>query len=178
MTGDLLRFLKRIRYSRSRNFTRQISSLWNWRKYTKLVQKLPNWPQTVYFCQWRQLYGCFHKIWSAPRLCFRDFIIFAICYDIQDSFEHTTSKLFADDFNIFLFHKDIKSLYSLANTELDSLNEWLLANKRSLSIGQDKYTKYTLFAPKRYPDIHNLREVSISGQTVPYTTLNILGCIS
>ena len=91
--------------------------------------------------------------------------------DIQHAFEHATPKLFADDINLFLFHKDLKSLYSLANTELDSLNEWLLANKLSLSIGQDKDTKYTLFAPKKYPDIQNLPELSISGQTVPYTTV-------
>ena len=67
--------------------------------------------------------------------------------------------------------QDLKSLYSLANTELDSLNEWLLANKLSLSIGQDKDTKYTLFAPKKYPDIQTLPQLSISGQTVPYTTV-------
>ena len=48
--------------------------------------------------------------------------------------------------NLFLFHKDIEPLYSLANTELDSLDEWLLANKLSLSISQDKDTIYTLFA--------------------------------
>ena len=38
-------------------------------------------------------------------------------------------------------------------------------------MGQDKDTKYTLFAPKKYPDIQNLPQLSISGQTVPYTTV-------
>ena len=90
--------------------------------------------------------------------------------DIQNAFLNATPKLFADDINVFIFHKDIKTLYSLANTELESLNEWLLANKLSLSIGDDKDTKYTLFSPKKYPEITTLPNLHIAGQSVPYTT--------
>ena len=91
--------------------------------------------------------------------------------DIQHAFTHASPKLFADDINLFIFHKDLKTLYSLANTELESLNTWLLANKLSLSIGENKDTKYTLFSPKSYPDIDKLPFLYISGQLVPYTTV-------
>ena len=87
--------------------------------------------------------------------------------DIQNAFTNVTPKLFADDINLFIFHKDLKTLYSLANEELESLNGWLLANKLSLSIGAGKDTKYTLFSPKTYPTINNLPELHISGQPVP-----------
>ena len=59
----------------------------------------------------------------------------------------------------------------MANTELESLNSWLLSNKLSLSIGENKDTKYTLFSPKAYPDIDKLPKLHISGQLVPYTPI-------
>ena len=89
--------------------------------------------------------------------------------DIQHAFVNATPKLFADDINIFLFHSDIKTLYNLANTELKSLNEWILANKLSLSIGEGKDTKYTLFSPGKYPDVNKLPQLYISEQLVPCT---------
>ena len=87
--------------------------------------------------------------------------------DIQNAFTSATPKLFADDINIFLFGKDLKGLFSTANTELASLSEWLLANKLTLSIGQDKDTKFTLFANKQPT---NLPKLSFQGQEVPFTT--------
>ena len=75
-----------------------------------------------------------------------------------------------DDINLFLFHKDVKTLFSIANDELESLNLWLLPNKLSLSIGEGKDTKYTLFSPQKYPDFTKLPKLQISGQPVPYTT--------
>ena len=77
---------------------------------------------------------------------------------VFNDFTNATPKLFADDINVFLFHKDLKTLYLQANRELDSLNEWLLANKLSLSIGEDKDTKYTLFSPTKYTDTSKLRK--------------------
>ena len=59
----------------------------------------------------------------------------------------------------------------MANTELESLNTWLLSNKLSLIIGENKDTKYTLFSPKTCPDIDKLPELHISGQPVPYTPI-------
>lgn len=95
---------------------------------------------------------------------------------IQNAFTKAVPKLFADVTNVFIFHKEIKTLFSLANTELESLNSWLLSNKLSLSNGENKDTKYTLFSPKTYPDIDKLPTLHISGQIVPYTPIiNYLG---
>ena len=91
--------------------------------------------------------------------------------DIQNAFVNVTPKLFADVINVFIFQKDCKALYQLANTELESLNEWLLANKLPLSIGKDKDTKYTLFSPKKYPGINSLLKLHIAIQKLPFTTM-------
>ena len=98
--------------------------------------------------------------------------------DIQNAFTNATPKLFADDINLFIFHKDLKTLYSLANMELELLNEWLLAHRLSLSIGADKDTTHTLFSQKKHPDTKNLPKLHISGQVVPYTdTIKYLGVL-
>ena len=68
--------------------------------------------------------------------------------DVQNVFTSATRKLFADNRIIFLFGKDLKGLLSTAKIELASLSEWLLANKLTFSISQDKDTKFTLFANK------------------------------
>ena len=41
--------------------------------------------------------------------------------------------MFADDTNLFYFHKNIKTLFQIVNSELKLVNEWLLANKLSLN---------------------------------------------
>ena len=87
--------------------------------------------------------------------------------NIQNAFTSATPKLFADDISIFLFGKDLKGLFSTANTELASLSEWLLANKLTLSIGQDKDTKFTLFANKQ---ALNLPKLSFQGHEVLFTS--------
>ena len=40
--------------------------------------------------------------------------------------------MFADDANHFYEHKDLKTLFSLGNQELQKINEWFEANKPSL----------------------------------------------
>ena len=53
-------------------------------------------------------------------------------------------RLFADDSNLFIYHKDLVTLFQITNTMLSHLNDWFLANK--LSINFDK-TNYMLFKP-------------------------------
>ena len=50
--------------------------------------------------------------------------------------------MFADDTNLFYSHKDINSLFTIVNEELNKLTEWIRANSLSLNIGK---TKYSLF---------------------------------
>ena len=51
---------------------------------------------------------------------------------------NTVPKLFSDDTNIFIFHKTKDASFKIANKKLDSLANWLLANKLSLSVGIDR----------------------------------------
>ena len=46
--------------------------------------------------------------------------------------------LFADDTHLFYDHKDLKTLFSLVNQELQKINEWFEANKLSLNVGKTK----------------------------------------
>ena len=50
--------------------------------------------------------------------------------------------MFTDDTNLFYEHKDLKTLFSLVNQELQKINEWFDANKLSVNVGK---TKYSLF---------------------------------
>ena len=61
------------------------------------------------------------------------------------------SIMFPDDTNLFYEHKDLKTLFTLVNQELQKINEWFGANKLSLNVGK---TKYSLFhKPSRKADL-------------------------
>ena len=49
--------------------------------------------------------------------------------------------IFTDDTNLFYFHKNIKTLFQIVNSELKLVSEWFLANKLSLNTKR----KYVLF---------------------------------
>ena len=81
--------------------------------------------------------------------------------DISHSSSLLSFILFADDTNIFLSGKDIQSMFSTINIELNNVYEWCNANK--LTIHPDK-TKYMVFHPsRRKPELDNLN-VTIHGQ--------------
>ena len=42
--------------------------------------------------------------------------------------------MFPDDMNHFYEHKDLKTLFSLVNQELQKVNEWFKANEISLNV--------------------------------------------
>ena len=52
--------------------------------------------------------------------------------------------MFADDTNLFLFHKNIDTLFAIMNVELENVSTWFKSNKLSLNV--DK-TKWSLFHP-------------------------------
>ena len=52
--------------------------------------------------------------------------------------------MFADDTNLFLSHKNIDTLFSNMNRELENVSAWFKSNKLSLNV--DK-TKWFLFHP-------------------------------
>ena len=41
--------------------------------------------------------------------------------------------MFADNTNLFYFHKNIKTFFQVVNSELKLVNDWFLANKLSLN---------------------------------------------
>ena len=52
--------------------------------------------------------------------------------------------MFADDANLFFSHKNIDTLFTIVNVELENVSTWFKSNKLSLTI--DK-TKWSLFHP-------------------------------
>ena len=90
--------------------------------------------------------------------------------DMENALNFTKPKLFADDSNLFLFHKDIKTLFSNANKDLQSLSEWLIANKLSLSVGNDKDSRYTIFSPTKLPQTTVLPKLHVGDKEIPRAT--------
>ena len=86
-----------------------------------------------------------------------------------NGFKTTVPKLFADETNIFIFHKTKETLFQIANTELESLENWLLANKLSLSIGINKETRFSFFTPTTTEDKSNLPNLKLLVQNTPRT---------
>ena len=73
---------------------------------------------------------------SGPLL----FLIFV--NDLHKVTKYLVPIMFADDTNLFCFHKNIKTLFQIINSELKVVTEWFLANKLSLNA---KKTNYVLF---------------------------------
>ena len=65
--------------------------------------------------------------------------------DISASSDLLSFLLFADDTNLFLSHKDLKTLNDTANQELCKVANWLAANKLSLNV---KKTHFVIFKTK------------------------------
>ena len=61
------------------------------------------------------------------------------------------------------------SLSKIANTELKILENWLLANKLSLSIGIDKETKFSFFTTNKNEQKDNLPNLKLLNQNLPQT---------
>lgn len=56
-------------------------------------------------------------------------------------------RLFADDSNIFIIDNTINGLFLKANSALDSINKWLIANQLTLNI---ENTNYRIFKPNEF----------------------------
>lgn len=95
--------------------------------------------------------------------------------DIQSVTQQGHPILFADDTNIIYSHKQLATLCTLANSELDSISNWFIANKLTVNI--DK-TKYILFHPPNKTDLSNVIQIEINGQALERVqTIKFLGVI-
>ena len=72
--------------------------------------------------------------------------------------------LFADDTNIFFYHKDLPTLVTILNVELARVSSWFNANK--LTVHPDK-SKFIIFHPRRKQI--NLSDIHISISNSPIT---------
>ena len=87
--------------------------------------------------------------------------------DIACSLTKSNIKLFADDSNLFVISENPIKLFNIANCELSSLSNWIIANK--LHVNYNK-TNYILFEPKAKAnvtyDINNLPTIILDGNTI------------
>ena len=60
-----------------------------------------------------------------------------------------SSVMFADDSNFFLSDKNIDSLFTKMNIELDKISTWFKANKLSLNVSKTKFTLFHSSGKKR-----------------------------
>jgi len=62
--------------------------------------------------------------------------------DIYNAIPNAKVKLFADDTNLFLYDKNLTSLFSSANENLKCLHKWFVANKLSLNVTKTCYSVF------------------------------------
>jgi len=61
---------------------------------------------------------------------------------IYNAIPNAKVKLFANDTNLFLYDKNLSSLFSSANENLKCLHKWFVANKLSLNITETCYSVF------------------------------------
>ena len=59
--------------------------------------------------------------------------------DLPNSINHAKTILFADDTTVYFANKSIDTLFEIMSQELNSLSDWLRANKLSLNISKTNY---------------------------------------
>ena len=62
--------------------------------------------------------------------------------DVSNAVPGTKVNIFADNTNLFLHDRNLRDLYSKANTSLEQLHKWFTANKLSLSISKTYYSVF------------------------------------
>ena len=63
--------------------------------------------------------------------------------DLPDCLQNSNCILFADDTTIYCQSQNINTLYNNMNHELETLNDWFMANKLSLNINKPKHILLT-----------------------------------
>ena len=58
--------------------------------------------------------------------------------DLKNASEFLDPIMFADDTNLFLSHKNIKTLFNNMNIELTKIRKWFISNKLSLNAKKKK----------------------------------------
>ena len=95
--------------------------------------------------------------------------------DIVNSSNLLKFSLFADDTVVLYSHKNVTTLVSTINQELQMLNDWFKCNKLFLNF---KKTKYVLFHSKRKRIPPNIDSIKIGNNVIERTeSINFLGIL-
>ena len=82
-------------------------------------------------------------------------LLFLLCInDIQTTSKKFDLFLLADDTNLLFADKNLKSLESIVNTELENVCDWLLTNKLSTNIDKSNFVIFHPYQRKTKIDIH------------------------
>ena len=66
------------------------------------------------------------------------FLFLIFVNDLHEMTKYLDPIKFADDTNLFCFHKNIKTIFQIVNSELKLVTEWFLENKLSLNAKKNK----------------------------------------
>ena len=86
--------------------------------------------------------------------------------DLNNAIKFSTVHHFADDTNLLLTHKSLKTINKHMNHDLKRLTIWLRANRISLNVSK---TEIILFRPKSKQNITKHLNFRISGQKIHIT---------
>ena len=89
--------------------------------------------------------------------------------DIHSSSDKFDFFLFADDTNLLYQEKNLKSLETTVNKELEKVHEWLTANKLNLNI---KKSTFVIFHPYQKKVIHKLNINVLDHKSGTYISLD------
>ena len=82
--------------------------------------------------------------------------------DLPTSINHAKTILFADDTTVYFASKSIDTLFEIMSQELNSLSDWLRANKLSLNISKTNYILLSNTDKQRL----NLTEIKLANQVI------------
>lgn len=85
--------------------------------------------------------------------------------DISDSINEGSLRLFADDTNLFITHKNLAQAKLLAESTLIKLNQWFNANKLTVNLEKTHFSVYS------NRDSKQLKELDINGHIIKRTAV-------
>ena len=89
-------------------------------------------------------------MWCTTRLYLRAIILFVV-HDLPHCLNKTKPRMFADDTNLTASANSLTDLEAAANSDLENLRKWLIANRLSLNVAK---TEFMLIGSK--PMIKNI----------------------
>lgn len=85
--------------------------------------------------------------------------------DISDCIKEASLRLFADDTNVFVTHKNLSQAKALAESTLKKLSHWFHANKLTLNLDKSNFSIYS------HRDSKQLKTLCIDGHIIKRTTV-------